>query len=221
MKLLLIEDEEDLSAILAKGLRKKGYAVDTAYDGEEALYMYGINDYDLIILDLNIPVIDGLEVLKRIRRTDNRIKILILSARGSIPQKVEGLNLGANDYLTKPFDFLELEARIQALLRIDFVQSPSVLECGDIQINLLSRTVEVIGVPVSLTKKEYGILEYLFRHKGNIVSAETLIEHIWDSDVDLFSNSLKYHIYSLKKKLNTPCIKNVRGQGYILSEDKL
>ncbi len=219
MKLLLVEDEEDLSAMLKKGLRKKGYAVDTAYDGGEALYMYEVNEYDLIILDLNIPVIDGLEVLKRIRSSDNRMKVLILSARGSIAQRVEGLNLGANDYMVKPFDFLELEARVSALLRVEFTQSPSVLSCGNIKINLLSKEVSVSNNPVPLTKKEYSILEYLFRNINSVVSAETLIEHVWDSDADLFSNSLKYHIHSLKKKLNTSYIKNIRGQGYILSED--
>lgn len=219
MKLLLVEDEEDLSAMLKKGLRKKGYAVDTAYDGEEALYMYEVNEYDLIILDLNIPAIDGLEVLKRIRSSDNRMKVLILSARGSIAQRVEGLNLGANDYMVKPFDFLELEARVSALLRVEFTQSPSVLSCGNIKINLLSKEVSVSDNPIPLTKKEYSILEYLFRNINSVVSAETLIEHVWDSDADLFSNSLKYHIHSLKKKLNTSYIKNIRGQGYILSED--
>lgn len=219
MKLLLIEDEEDLSAMLQKGLHKRGYAVDAAYDGEEALYLYEVNEYDLIILDLNIPIVDGLEVLKKIRLNDNRTKILILSARVSIVERVEGLNLGANDYMVKPFDFLELDARINALLRIDFLQSPSTLNYGNIKINLLSKEVTVSGNPVQLTKKEYSILEYLFRHKDSIISAETLIEHVWNSDADLFSNSLKYHICSLKKKLHTTLIKNVRGQGYIVSED--
>ncbi len=220
MKLLIVEDEEDLSAILAKGLRKKGYAVDIALDGEEALYMYEINEYDLIILDLNIPVVDGIEVLRKIRSKDVRTKILILSARGSIMQRVEGLNIGANDYMVKPFDFLELEARISALLRIDFVQLPAVLKCADIELNMLSKEVTVRGNIILLTKKEYSVLEYLLRHKGVVISSETLIEHIWDSSADLFSNALKYHIYSLKKKLNTPYIRNIRGQGYVISEDE-
>lgn len=219
MKLLLIEDEEDLSVVITKGLQKIGYAVDTVYDGEEALYMYGLNEYDLIILDLNLPVIDGIDVLKHIRKNDMRTKILILSARTQVEQRVEGLNLGANDYMVKPFDFAELEARINALLRIDFIQSPAILECGKLKINLLSKDVVLSDTKVPLTKKEYAILEYLFRCKDTVVSAEALIEHIWDSDVDLFSNSLKYHIHSLKKKLGVPYIKNIRGQGYILSEE--
>lgn len=220
MKLLLIEDEEDLSLVLAKGLRKCGYAVDISYDGEDGMYMYEVNDYDLIILDLNLPIIDGLEVLRRIRKKDIHTKILILSARSQTADRVEGLNLGANDYMVKPFDFQELEARINTLLRIDFIQSPPVLSCGDITINLISREVMASGNPIALTKKEYSVLEYLFRHKDAVVSAEQIIEHVWDSDADLFSNSLKYHIHMLKKKLGADCIKNIRSQGYILSEDK-
>lgn len=220
MKLLLIEDEEDLSAVLSKGLRKCGYAVDTSYDGEDGLYMYEVNDYDLIILDLNLPVIDGLEVLRLIRQKDIHTKILILSARSQTADRVEGLNLGANDYMVKPFDFRELEARINTLLRIDFIQSPPVQECGDITINLISHEVTVCGSAVALTKKEYSILEYLFRHEGEVVSAEQIIEHVWDSGADLFSNSLKYHIHMLKKKLGADCIRNIRSQGYILSEAK-
>ncbi len=219
MKLLLVEDEEDLSAIVAKELQQSGYAVDTAYDGEEALYMYDVNEYDLIVLDLNLPVIDGLEVLKEIRKKDTHTKILILSARTQVEQRVEGLNLGANDYMVKPFDFSEFEARINALLRIDFIQSPSVLKCGNLTINLLLKQADLSGETLTLTKKEYSILEYLFRHRDEVISAETLIEHIWNSDVDLFSNSLHYHIHSLKKKLNSSYIKNIRGYGYILSEE--
>lgn len=216
MKLLLIEDEEDLSAIIARGLRKTGYAVDCAYDGEEGLYMYGVNEYDLIILDLNLPVIDGINVLKQIRAEDNHSKILILSARGQLEERVEGLNLGANDYMVKPFDFPELVARINVLLRIDFIQSPSILICGAVKMDTLKREVFVSRKKVALTKKEYSILEYLLRHKGEVVSAEMLIEHVWDSEADLFSNSLKYHIHMIKKKLGVDCIKNIRGQGYII-----
>ncbi len=216
MKLLLIEDEEDLSAIIARGLRKTGYAVDCAYDGEEGLYMYGVNEYDLIILDLNLPVIDGINVLKQIRAEDNHSKILILSARGQLEERVEGLNLGANDYMVKPFDFPELVARINVLLRIDFIQSPAILICGAVKMDTLKREVFVSRKKVALTKKEYSILEYLLRHKGEVVSAERLIEHVWDSEADLFSNSLKYHLSMPKKKLGVNCIKNIRGQGYII-----
>ena len=160
-----------------------------------------VNEYDLMILDLNLPYLDGLDVLREIRKTNRAIKILILSARTEIEDRVLGLDLGANDYLIKPFDFLELEARIRTLLRWHFIQQPSVLECGGIILDTTAKTVWLSGQLVSLTKKEYAILEYLMAQKGKVISAEELIEHVWDSEVDLFSNSLKYHIHSLKKKL--------------------
>ncbi len=224
MKLLLVEDEEALSQVLAKGLRKCGYAVDIAYDGEEALLQLEVNEYDLMILDLNLPRLDGLDVLREIRKTNRTIKILILSARTEIEDRVLGLDLGANDYLIKPFDFLELEARIRTLLRWHFIQQPSVLECGGIILDTTAKTVWLSGQLVSLTKKEYAILEYLMAQKGRVVSSEELIEHVWDSEVDLFSNSLKYHIYSLKKKLREQgggeeVIRNLRGQGYIMEDN--
>lgn len=230
MKLLLVEDEEDLNALLAKGLRKNGYAVDSAFDGEEALYCYDINEYDLIILDLNLPKIDGLQVLKRIRESDLTVKILILSARSKIEERVLGLDLGANDYLVKPFDFLELSARVRSLLRISYTQQNRTLSCGKLYMDTAARTVSASDLPdatvINLTRKEYAILEYLFLHQNQVVSAEQLIEHVWDSETDLFSNSLKYHIHSIKKKLKASglsgdCIRNLRGQGYILKEDFL
>jgi len=223
MKLLLVEDEEELSAIISKGLRKSGYAIDKAYDGEEALYLYEVNEYDLIILDLNLPKLNGLEVLTKIRKKDSCVKILVLSARSDIEDRVIGLDLGANDYLIKPFDFKELEARIRMLLRISFTQKSPVLKCGALTMNTVSKTVSYHESLLALTKKEYAVLEYLFLHQETVVSSEQLIEHVWDSEADLFSNSLKYHIYSIKKKVkelgyNNDYITNIRGQGYILME---
>lgn len=222
MKLLLIEDEELLSAAIAKGLRKHGYAVDCAYDGEEALAQYSVNDYDLLILDLNLPVLDGMEVLRRIREQDKTMRVLILSARSSVADKVAGLDGGCNDYLTKPFDFGELEARIRSLLRRQFSQTAVELSCGHIQLNMASKTVTVNETPLALTKKEYSILEYLMTHKGTVISPEQLIEHVWDSEADLFSNSFKFHIHSLKKKLEEAGagghVVNVRGLGYRISD---
>ncbi|GEA33482.1 DNA-binding response regulator [Clostridium beijerinckii] len=224
MKLLLVEDEEDLAAIISKGLKKSGYAIDNAYDGEEAVSMYEINEYDLIILDLNLPNLDGLEVLKVIREKDIYTKVLILSARSDIEDRVIGLDMGANDYLIKPFDYKELEARIRMLLRISFTQKSAVLKCGDLKINTVSKTAYLGQSSLLLTKKEYEILEYLFLNKDMVISAEQFIEHVWDSEADLFSNSLKYHIHSIKKKMNelgcnVEYIKNIRSQGYILMED--
>lgn len=220
MKILLVEDEELLSNVLARGLKKSGYAVDTAYDGECALYMYEVNTYDLIILDLNLPVIDGMEVLAKIRHTDFQTKILILSARSNIGDRVCGLNQGANDYLVKPFDFDELTARVHNLMRQTFVQTPAILSAGNVAVNLLAKTAAVNRVPLSLTNKEYGILQYLLSNKGKVISQSELIEHVWDSEADPFSNSLKFHLHSLKKKLGKENIlSNIRGQGYIIKGD--
>lgn len=219
MKLLLVEDEKLLSKNLSKGLIKLGYAVDCAYDGEEALYMYDLNNYDLIILDLNLPKIDGMDVLNKIRTKDNEIKILILSARNTVDDKIIGLNSGSNDYLSKPFYFGELEARINNLIRRKFSQEPVKLKCGNLTADTSAKKVFINNDIVILTKKEYSILEYLLYNQEKITSAEELIEHIWDSETDLFSNSFKFHIHMLRKKLcdfeHAACeIVTIRGLGY-------
>ena len=222
MKILLAEDEKSLSSAIAKGLRKMGYAVDQTYDGEESLEYLEINRYDLLILDLNMPKVDGITVLKTLRGTDTELKVLILSARSEIEDKVRGLDLGANDYLAKPFDFEELTARIRNLLRWSFTYKESILICGGLKLDMLGKTVSADSLPINLTNKEYSILEYLMFHKGKVISTEEIIEHVWDSEVDLFSNSFKYHMHSLKKKLSAggkDCIKNIRGQGYVIREE--
>ena len=223
MRLLLVEDEEMLLEIIARGLRKIGYAVDTAFDGEEALYLYEINEYDLIILDLNLPIIDGIDVLQQIRKKDNRTNILILSARAKVDDRILGLDKGANDYLIKPFDFGELEARIRNLLRREFTQTPTILKINGIVIDTKLKKVAYNDQSLNLPRKEYAILEYLIMHKNEVVSSEQLIEHIWDNEFNPFSNALRYHICSLKKKLNEiseiEIIKTVRGQGYLIEGD--
>lgn len=223
MKILFVEDEEELSDIISRGLRKCGYAVDAAYDGEEALDFYSVNEYDVIILDLNLLKIDGLEVLSNIRQKDRKTKILILSARNAVDDRVQGLDMGANDYLTKPFDFLELEARIRTLTRIAYIQQEIELSCGGIKLNMATKVVLFQEVRLPLTKKEYAILEYMMLHKGQVVSGEQLLNHIWDSEADLFPDTIKYHIHSLKKKLSDAnckqeLIQNVRGMGYKIEE---
>ena len=221
MKILLVEDEKTLSSIISKGLKKLSYAVDSAFNGQEALELFNVNDYDLIILDINIPKIDGFEVLKIIREFDNQIKIIILSAKNMVQDKVLGLDLGANDYLEKPFDFLELEARIRNLLRWQFIKSENIIHIGNLKINTIKKQVYINDVEINLTNKEYGILEYLALNKDRFVLSEEIIEHVWESDFDLFSNTFKFHIHSLKKKLNQEgIIKNVRGKGYIICEVK-
>ncbi|WP_027626292.1 response regulator transcription factor [Clostridium lundense] len=215
MKILLVEDEEKLSSILQKGLKKQGFVVDAAFDGEEALYNLEVNRYDIIVLDLNLPKISGFEVLKAIRKDDKLIKVLILSAKNNVEDKVMGLDLGANDYLEKPFEFLELSARIRNLLRWDFTISDEIIIYKDLTINIVDKTVEKDDMYISLTNKEFGILEYLALNKNRYVSAEEIIEHVWDSEADLFSNSCKYHISMIKRKLETKdVIVNTRGKGY-------
>jgi len=224
MRLLVVEDELSMQKAVRKGLEKYGYAVDSAGDGEAALDLIEINPYDLVVLDLNLPKIDGIEVLKGIRKTNKDLKVLILSARSEVEDKIIGLDTGANDYLSKPFHFKELEARIRALLRRDFMQKDTVLSHGDIEVDTAQKSVSVNGRNVELTKKEFAILEYLFMNKDKMVSAEELIEHVWNNEADLFSNSFKVHINSLKKKLSEytggrELIKNTRGLGYRISKE--
>lgn len=222
MKILLAEDERPLSLAIAKGLKKLGYAVDQAHDGEEVLYCLEVNQYDLLILDLNMPKVDGITVLHTLRKADTELKVLILSAKSEIEDKVRGLDGGANDYLAKPFEFDELTARIRNLLRWSFTYKESRLVCGALTLDTLGKTVSIDGLPVSLTNKEYSMLEYLMFHMGKVMRAEEIIEHVWDSEADLFSGSFKYHMHSLKKKLaegGGDCIKNIRGQGYVIREE--
>ena len=216
MRILMVEDERRLSGYIAKGLQNSGYAVDAVYDGEAALYEYRVNSYDLIILDLNLPKVDGLDVLREIRKTDGSIKVIILSARTKVSDRI----LGLNDYLIKPFDFGELEARIRNLLRREFLQVPSIVSLGGLSLDTKAKRVTFHGTEVVLTRKEYGILEYLMFHQNQVISAEELTEHIWNNTFDPFSNTVRYHIHSLKKKLHMACrieyIKTIRGQGYIM-----
>lgn len=222
MRILLAEDEKLLSGYLVKGLKNSGYAVDAVYDGDAALYEYAVNEYDLIVLDLNLPKKDGLEVLREIREKDADIKILILSARSKVEDRILGLDEGANDYLIKPFDFGELEARIRSLLRRAFSQAPVVLSMQGLELDTGAKKVVYQGQEIPLTRKEYGILEYLMRHKNQVISAEELTEHVWNNEFDPFSNTFRYHIHSLKKKLNISTqkewIKTVRGQGYMMED---
>ena len=223
MRLLVVEDEKALCESIAKGLRLDGYEVDTAFDGEEAMEIISTDSYDLIILDLNLPGMDGLHILKNMRASDNETNVLILSARGGLSDKIEGLDSGANDYLCKPFHFEELEARVRSLTRRRTVQNNIVLECGEISLNTKTRTAFAKGEEVLLTRKELAILEYLILHQGRPVSQEELIEHVWDSSVDSFSNSIRVHISALRKKIRTALgydpITNRVGQGYVIGGD--
>ena len=203
MHILIIEDEKQLCQSIAEGLRMDGYETDTCFDGEEGLELCLVENYDLILLDLNLPGVDGLEILRQFRESDTSTPVLILSARGQIQDKVEGLDLGANDYLTKPFHFEELEARIRSLTRRKFIQQDVCLQCGRISFDTRTRKASVDGLPLSLTRKESSLLEYFLLHQNRIISPEEMIEHIWDGSVNSFSNSIRVHISSLRKKLRT------------------
>ncbi|MCM1991325.1 response regulator transcription factor [Oceanirhabdus seepicola] len=222
MRILVVEDEKDLLESIAEGLRIDGYAVDTCDNGEDAYELAFTENYDLIVLDLNLPKMDGIDVLKEIRKTNQDVKVLILTARTHIRDKVKGLDLGANDYLTKPFHFEELEARIRSLLRRKFAQVDTVLNCDKLRMDLVSRIAYADEKEISLTRKELGLLEYFLLNTNRVISQEELIEHVWDGSADSFSNVVRVHIASLRKKikaaLNYDPIQTRIGEGYILSE---
>ena len=225
MKLLVAEDENDLRESLVEGLRLDGYAVDCCADGEVADELLFAEKYDLIVLDLNLPGMDGIDVLKNLRKHDKETNVLILSARTSVEDKIAGFDIGANDYLTKPFHFAELQARVRSLLRRKTVQEDTVLCCGGVSFDTVSRTVQANGISVSLTAKETAILEYLLLHKERIISQQELLEHVWDSSVDSFSNSVRVHISSLRRKLRGDLsydpIVNIIGEGYRFQENEV
>lgn len=222
MHILIIEDEKQLCYSIAEGLRMDGYETDTCFDGNKGLELCLTENYDLILLDLNLPGVNGLDILRQFRNQDDRTPVLILSARGQIQDKVEGLDLGANDYLTKPFHFEELEARIRSLTRRKFIQENVCLKWGELTFDTRTRETLVNGSPLSLTRKESSLLEYFLLHQGRVISPEEIMEHIWDSSVNTFSNSIRVHISALRKKLRaalgTDPIQNKIGQGYILEE---
>ena len=220
MRLLIVEDEKELCDTVAKSLYSAGYEVDTCYDGEEALDYVLTEEYDLIVLDLNLPGMDGMDILRELRMKNEETKVLILSARSQIADKVEGLDAGANDYMEKPFHLQELEARIRSLTRRKLIQKDVCLSYGDIRFDTKKREACANGEPVSLTRKENGILEYMLLNQGRPVSQEELIEHVWDASVDSFSGSIRVHVSSLRRKLKAVLsydpIVNKIGEGYRL-----
>ncbi len=220
MHLLVIEDERALCETIVRSLRRQAYSVDYCYDGEKALELLGVERYDLVLLDLNLPGKDGMTVLRTLRQSDRETRVLILSARSEVEDKVAGLDAGANDYLAKPFHLAELEARIRSLTLRHFTQQDVLLSCGELTFDTRSRTAAVRGETLTLTRKETGILEYLMVHQGRPVSQEELMDHVWDNSVDNFSNSIRVHISALRKKLRTALgydpIRNRIGEGYLM-----
>jgi len=221
MRLLLVEDEIDLLNALERGLRQEGYAVDVALTGTQAWELATVHDYDLLILDLNLPEIDGLEVCRRLRHDKPELLILMLTARAGPRDRVKGLDLGADDYLIKPFYFDELKARIRALLRRDLRTREPVVVCGNLKLDPAARKAWQRQRLLELTNKEFGILEYLMRRQGEVVTQEELLEHVWNEDVNLFSGSVRVHISNLRRKLNDDAqnpryIETLVGEGYRL-----
>ena len=225
MHILVVEDERALCDTIVRSLRRLAYSVDFCYNGNKALELIDVERYDLILLDLNLPGTDGMTVLRTLRKTDHETRVLILSARSEVTDKVEGLDAGANDYLAKPFHLAELEARIRSLTRRQFTQNDVVLSCGNLAFDTKARTASVAGQALTLTRKETGILEYLLLNKGRPVSQEELIDHVWDNSVDNFSNSIRVHISSLRKKLRAALgydpIRNRIGEGYVMEENSI
>jgi len=216
MRLLVVEDEPDLLAGLARALRKQGYAVDTAADGEDGLYKAETAAYDAIVLDVMLPILDGWQILTKLRLTKST-PVLMLTARDSTADRVRGLDAGADDYLVKPFDIPELLARLRALIRRGARQARPTLDVGDVHIDLAARTVAQAGEPVTLTAREYVMLEYLVLHRGEVVTRTALYEHLFDENEATMSNILDVHVFNLRKKLGQEFIQTRRGHGYCIA----
>ncbi len=220
MKILIIEDDPDISEFIKIGLESEGNAVDTAFDGAQGSYMARINRYDIIILDYSLPLKNGLEVCDEIRSTGSSIPIIFLSVVADTERKIDALGRGADDYMTKPFQFDELKARMQALLRRGKVMLDSVIRVGELTMDTLKRTLHRGDDPVSLTRKEYSLMEYLMKNPDTALSRSMILEHVWNADSDPFSNTVEAHIMNIRKKMNAgnkkDIIRNVPGRGYII-----
>ncbi|HXR45268.1 MAG TPA: response regulator transcription factor [Pseudolysinimonas sp.] len=220
MRILVVEDEPIAAALLAKGLREHAYAVDIAADGGAALEQTGANDYDLLILDVLLPGINGLDLCERLRRDGVTAPVLMLTARGGPDQRVEGLDAGADDYLPKPYHFPELLARIRALLRRGPALASAVLSIDDLTIDTRARRVERAGRPIQLTTKEYALLEHLARRPGEVIGRADIAEHVWDDSFDPMSNLIEVYIQRLRRKIDdghvVKLIRTQRGAGYTL-----
>jgi two-component system copper resistance phosphate regulon response regulator CusR len=221
MRILVVEDDPIAAAVLAKGLREHAYAVDVAADGANALEQIGVNDYDLVILDVLLPRINGLDLCRQIRADGATVPVLMLTARGGIDQRVEGLDAGADDYLPKPYHFPELLARVRALLRRGPALAAAVLRVEDLTVDTRARTVERGGQAVQLTTKEYALLEYLVRRQGEVVGRADIAEHVWDDSFDPMSNLIEVYIQRLRRKIDDghqlKLIQTRRGAGYALA----
>lgn len=218
MRLLLVEDEPQLAEQLATGLKEGGYAVDVAHDGEDALHLGSVENYDAVVLDLGLPVLDGVSVLEKWRGEGREFPVLILTARDGWSEKVAGLDAGADDYVTKPFKLEEILARLRALIRRSKGHTQAELTCGPVLLDTKTSRVFVDGAQVRLTAQEFKLLSYLMHHSDEVVSRTELTEHIYDQDFDRDSNTIEVFVNRIRKKLNVPVIQTVRGLGYRIEE---
>jgi len=219
MRVLVVEDEPKMARILRRGLEDEGYAIDTAPDGIDGLHMATENDYDAVILDVMLPGHDGFEVCRKMRSRSRWAPVLMLTARDGVTDRVQGLDAGADDYLSKPFSFEELLARVRALVRRGAVERPPVLWVGNLTMDPATRRVERAGKAVSLTPKEYALLEYFMRNPGVVLSRTRILDHVWDYNYDGASNVVDVYVKYLRRKIDTdgePSLKTVRGAGYLL-----
>ncbi|EHI78606.1 hypothetical protein HMPREF9093_01126 [Fusobacterium sp. oral taxon 370 str. F0437] len=224
MRILVVEDEKDLNNIITKHLKKNNFSVDSVFNGEEALEYLNYGTYDLIVLDIMLPKVNGYEVIKKLRENKNETAVLMLTARDSIEDKIKGLDLGADDYLIKPFDFGEFLARIRALIRRKYGNTSNTMEIDDLCIDIAKKTVVRGGKNIELTGKEYEVLEYLIQNKGHVLSRDKIRDSVWDYGYEGESNIIDVLIKNIRKKIDIgnskPLIHTKRGLGYVLKEDE-
>ncbi|RXJ86131.1 response regulator transcription factor [Arcobacter sp. CECT 8985] len=223
MKILVIEDDEKIINFLKKGLEEESYIVDYSLNGDEGIYLATVNEYDLILLDIMIPIKDGIEVCKTLRNSNINTPIIMLTAKDSIEDKIKGLDIGANDYLAKPFSFSELLARIRVQLRTNFSNQTTTLKIDDLELNLLTKTATRAGDNINLTAKEFALLEYLIKNKDRVLSESVISSALSNMDDTNISNIVNVYIYRLRNKIDKPyekkLIKTLRGLGFKISDD--
>jgi DNA-binding response OmpR family regulator len=219
MKILVVEDDHTIAQAIKEGLEQETFAVDIAYEGEEGYLSASNDDYDLLILDVMLPGLSGIEIAKKLRQESNHTRILMLTAKDNLSDKIRGLNTGADDYMVKPFSFEELLARVRALLRRPNESVGEVLQAGDLSLNTITSEVKRHDTEISLSQKEYAVLEYLLRNKGKVMSKNNIMNHVWDFDSDILPNTVEVFIKYLRDKIDRPfggpeLIQTVRGFGY-------
>ena len=222
MRILVVEDEKKVAGFIKKGLEEETYAVDVAYDGEEGLHLGIEGQYDLMILDIMLPKVDGLEILSKLRTQGSDVPIILLTAKDAVDDRVTGLNKGADDYLTKPFAFSELLARVRVLLRRGKAEVKTILQVDDLTLDLVSHKVDRGGDEIELTGKEYSLLEYFMRNQDKVLTRTMIAEHVWDYNFDTFTNVIDVYINHLRKKIDkgreSKLLHTLRGVGYIMKK---